>query len=203
MQLSYWERDSFIKKIDVLIVGSGLVGLTAAIHIKEQRPDWHVVVAERGVLPSGASTKNAGFTCFGSVTEILDDLSNQPIDYVMETIRMRWEGLQRLQQRVGKKNMSYKNWGSYELFRQEDEAILEQSLSQISKLNTLIEPITGIPTVFSERNDQINVFGFKGRSQMVKPRGLRHGIIINKGDDLPRRRPNPKVSRGRDVRLFK
>jgi hypothetical protein len=28
------------------------------------------------VLPHGASTKNAGFACFGSISEIIDDLKS-------------------------------------------------------------------------------------------------------------------------------
>ena len=33
-----------------------------------------ILVLEKGILPQGASTKNAGFACFGSLSEIIDDL---------------------------------------------------------------------------------------------------------------------------------
>ena len=58
--LSFWERESFLSNIDVAIIGSGLVGLSAAIHLKEKHPNLQVVIFERGALPTGASTRNAG-----------------------------------------------------------------------------------------------------------------------------------------------
>src|SRR6185312_8405304 len=71
---SYWERTAFVDHADVIIIGSGIVGLSAALHLKRQRPDLKVTVLERGFLPSGASTKNAGFACFGSLSEQLSYL---------------------------------------------------------------------------------------------------------------------------------
>ncbi len=67
-ELSYWEQESFFKGIDVAVIGSGIVGLTAAIHLKTLEPHSRIVVLERGALPTGASTRNAGFACFGSLT---------------------------------------------------------------------------------------------------------------------------------------
>ena len=69
---SYWES-YLLKDIDYLIVGGGIVGLTCALTLKSEHPKARVVVIERGIWPSGASIKNAGFACFGSVSEILDD----------------------------------------------------------------------------------------------------------------------------------
>lgn len=69
--LSYWEKVNFYRP-DIIIVGSGIVGLTAAIAIKKQQPNISVTILERGFLPSGASTKNAGFACFGSISELIE-----------------------------------------------------------------------------------------------------------------------------------
>ena len=71
--LSYWEQNTWLNDIDVAVVGSGIVGLCCAIRLKERFPEKKIVVFERGQLPSGASTKNAGFACFGSTSELLDD----------------------------------------------------------------------------------------------------------------------------------
>ena len=81
-ELSHWEADSFFSNIDTLIVGAGIVGLSAALHLRAKFPNRRIVVVDRGPLPIGASTRNAGFACFGSMTELLDDLSNQPEDSV-------------------------------------------------------------------------------------------------------------------------
>jgi len=53
--LSFWERQSFFSGIDVAIIGSGLVGLSAALHLKEKEPDLRVVIFERGSIPTGAN----------------------------------------------------------------------------------------------------------------------------------------------------
>ena len=37
-ELSYWERETFFKALDIAIIGSGIVGLTAAIHLKITQP---------------------------------------------------------------------------------------------------------------------------------------------------------------------
>ena len=55
--LSFWERESFFKGIDVAIIGCGIVGLNAAIRLKEIDPTISVAIFERGALPEGASTR--------------------------------------------------------------------------------------------------------------------------------------------------
>ena len=73
---SFWETQSYLKNIDVVIIGSGIVGLNAAISYLEINKNGKVVVLERGIFPTGASTKNAGFACFGSVSELISDIKN-------------------------------------------------------------------------------------------------------------------------------
>ena len=85
--LSYWERETFFKKLDVAVIGSGIVGLAAAIHLKTQNPGLQVAILERGPLPVGASTRNAGFACFGSMTELIDDLTRMSEDDVRFIMR--------------------------------------------------------------------------------------------------------------------
>ncbi|MCC7158194.1 MAG: FAD-dependent oxidoreductase [Ignavibacteria bacterium] len=71
--LSFWEKNSLLN-YDVIIVGSGILGLSTACEIKERRPEKNVLILERGIFPTGASTKNAGFLCYGGLTEILADI---------------------------------------------------------------------------------------------------------------------------------
>lgn len=54
--LSYWENVSFIN-YDLIIVGSGIVGLSTAVKYKKRHPSATIAILERGVFPSGASTK--------------------------------------------------------------------------------------------------------------------------------------------------
>ncbi len=114
--LSYWEKETYINHTDFLVVGSGIVGLPTAIHLKQRHPSKKVTVLERGYLPTGASTKNAGFACIGSPSELLADLKEQPENIVFSTAQKRWEGLKYLRQLLGDEEIEYKSLGSYELF---------------------------------------------------------------------------------------
>ncbi len=127
-QLSHWEWESFFKDIDVLIVGSGITGLSAAIHLKEQSPSMKVVVIDRGPLPIGASTRNAGFACFGSLSELLDDQKHSSREDVLELVAQRYEGLCRLRERYSDAALGYKAWGGYEIFRDEYNDLYTQCL---------------------------------------------------------------------------
>jgi glycine/D-amino acid oxidase-like deaminating enzyme len=93
MHLSYWEYKSWFQNIDFTIIGSGIVGLHAALHLRKRFPESKILVIEKGSLPEGASTKNAGFACFGSLSEIVDDLKSQTPEEVFQLISKRWEGL--------------------------------------------------------------------------------------------------------------
>ncbi len=95
---SYWERTAFIDDADVVVIGSGIVGLSAALHLKKQHPLLKVLVLERGFLPTGASTKNAGFACFGTVSEQLKGLERASEEEVAALVNYKWRGLQRLRQ---------------------------------------------------------------------------------------------------------
>ena len=89
MKLSYWEKKSWFTNIDFCIVGSGIVGLSCALELKKMYPQSKVLVLERGILPQGASTKNAGFACFGSMSEILSDLKHHTEKEVFDLVKQR------------------------------------------------------------------------------------------------------------------
>lgn len=165
--LSYWERETFFRHLDVAIIGSGIVGLSAAIHLKTLRPNWQIAVLERGVLPFGASTRNAGFACFGSVTELLDDLQQTPEEEVWALVERRWRGLQRLRERVGEERMLYQQLGGYELFRPEEEAVFQQCVERIGAFNQNLCAITGEPDTYKIVNDRIGAFGFQHTKRLI------------------------------------
>lgn len=171
MNLSYWELQAFFQDIDVLIVGSGIVGLNAAITLKERQPKLKIAVAERGCLPAGASTKNAGFSCFGSVSELLDDMDEHPEDFVLNILEKRWRGLQRLKERVGTTNMCYHEHGNFEVFRTKDQALFQQCSDKIAYLNDKLEKTIGLKDTFSICNDRIAAFGFADVQQLIWNRG--------------------------------
>ena len=72
--LSVWEKESFYSTQDVILVGGGLMGLWTAYELKKKNPYLKITILERNTIPLGASTRNAGFACFGSPTEIIHDM---------------------------------------------------------------------------------------------------------------------------------
>lgn len=151
--LSFWEKNSLLKA-DVIIIGSGIVGLSSAAELKENYPEKNIVVLEKGCLPTGASTKNAGFACFGSLTEILADLKTMPSTDVLNLINTRWEGLQLLRQRLGDSSIGFLQKGGYELIEEHNMEVF----SKIEEVNTLLYPLFG-QSVFNEANYKVKEFG--------------------------------------------
>lgn len=141
MDLSYWEYMTWFHAVDYTVVGSGIVGLNCALRLRQRFPKSKIVVLERGILPSGASTKNAGFACFGSLSEILDDLKNHSEEEVFNLVRQRQHGLNLLRQNLGDKEIGYKQYGGYEIFRKEDTSTHNDCLQHIEKVNTLLKPL--------------------------------------------------------------
>jgi len=157
MNFSFWETDSWFSDIDYCIIGSGITGLNCALRLKEAEPDSKVVILEKGILPEGASTKNAGFACFGSISEILDDLNTHSSEEVLQLVEKRKNGLDLLRNNLGDEIIDFQNLGSYELFTEADNELYQECLARIPEVNALLKP------VFSEDAFEVsrNKFGFK------------------------------------------
>lgn len=136
---SFWEIQSWFTNVDYCIVGSGIVGLNCALSLKEKYPHAKIVVLDKGILPKGASTKNAGFSCFGSISEIASDLKNHSEQEVVSLVQKRWEGVQLLRRRLGDKQIGYKQHGGYEVFFSQEE--YEVALERMPMINNLLEGV--------------------------------------------------------------
>ena len=158
MQLSYWELKNWFTKVDYTVVGSGIVGLHAALRLREKYPDSKILVLEKGMLPHGASTKNAGFACFGSISEIIDDLKSHSAEEVFQLVTKRWEGLRLLRKRLGDEAIDFKPYGGYELFLKEDESCYEECVNKLPFINEILKPLFR-SDVFAKELDR---FGFNG-----------------------------------------
>ncbi|MDW3648162.1 MAG: FAD-dependent oxidoreductase [Bacteroidia bacterium] len=163
--ISFWESNSLMK-YDYIIVGGGIVGLSTAAELLEKDSDAKVLVLERGLFPSGASTKNAGFACFGSVSELWQDLNLIGEEGMLGLVEKRWKGLGLLKKRLGEKKLGYLNYGGYELLRGEELHYLDQ----LAKINKLLSPVFGTK-VYKNAAERISQFAFS--SDAVK------GIIEN------------------------
>ncbi len=158
MNLSYWEIKNWFTNVDYTIVGSGIVGLHAALRLRERFPESKVLVLEKGMLPQGASTKNAGFACFGSISEICEDLKSHSEEEIIQLIQKRWNGLQLLRKRLGDQTIDFQPFGGYELFLNQDESAYQEALQKIPFINEIIKPIFKTD-VFVKEIDRFNFNG--------------------------------------------
>ena len=166
-QLSYWEKETYLKRVNFLIIGSGIVGLSTAIHLRKSNPNKKILVLERGYLPSGASTKNAGFACIGSASEILDDLKTNSEIQVFSTLEKRWKGLNYLRELLGDQAIDYQELGSHELFLPKEKEAYLNSLDQLEFLNQNLKRITGIEHNFKVANQICEKSGFNGFNKAI------------------------------------
>lgn len=165
LNYSYWELKEWFTNVDFTIVGSGIVGLNCALELKKKHPAAKILILEKGILPQGASTKNAGFACFGSLSELIDDLNAHTEEEVFNLVKKRWEGLELLKTNLGEKDIDFQLNKGYELFQ--DTKFFESCLARKNEINKLLKPLFN-SEVFSVNE---NVFGFNN---------IHENYIVNK-----------------------
>lgn len=151
--ISFWEKSTLLT-YDFMIIGSGIVGLNTAINLKILHPLSSVLVLERGILPTGASTHNAGFACMGSLSELTDDLQTLSEEELLSLFTQRKQGIELLRQRLGDEAMGYRKNGSHELLAAHEAPILDK----LDYFNTLLRGVSEQP-VFRISNETIDHFG--------------------------------------------
>lgn len=166
-QLSYWERETFFKNIDFAIIGSGIVGLNTALELRKIYPTKKIVVFERSFLPYGASTRNAGFACFGSLSELIHDTKTLGEETVFKLTQKRIRGIQKIKSTLGISSADFRNYGGHELFFKTNQALYESCAAQISHYNKMVEEICGEPHCFSIQNKNIKKFGFAQTEHLI------------------------------------
>jgi hypothetical protein len=179
MQFSYWENQHFINYADLVVIGSGIVGLNAAIAFKNKYPKKQVTVIEKGILPTGGSTKNAGFACIGSVSELRDDLTHIEEKHVWDTVELRFKGLNKLRELIGDKNMNYLHYGGFEVF--DSKIDFEKNEEKINDFNYKLKSITGIEKTFQINKTKIKQSGFNGFKFCIENRAegqLNTGLMM-------------------------
>ncbi len=158
-KLSFWERSIYTDGIDFTIVGAGIVGMSTALHLRKAHPKAKILLIERGYLPTGASTKNAGFACFGSPTELKDDLNKMNEHAVWETVAMRLQGLEELFALVNPSRIDFETSGSWDIIREDDTELTPDFLDY---LNEQLYQISGEKKVYSEDQLKMKESGFNG-----------------------------------------
>ncbi|HLP28790.1 MAG TPA: FAD-dependent oxidoreductase [Candidatus Didemnitutus sp.] len=149
---SFWEHESWLT-YDVVIIGGGIIGVNTAIECATRHPEWRVLLLERNLLPTGASTRNAGFACVGSLSEIASDIDLMGTDAARNLVQQRLDGLTLLRERCSGYDVGYTEDGGSEIFLED-----HPSLSRLEEVNDLLAPIFGC-AAFTQRNDLIAAYG--------------------------------------------
>jgi gamma-glutamylputrescine oxidase len=177
--LSFWEKDVFLKKYDVIIIGAGFSGLWLAYFLKKYQPKIEIAILEAGTLPTGASTKNAGFSCFGSPSELLENIEVMGIDHAMFWSEKRYKGINMIRQCFGSE-VEFDDCGGTELF--DDKILFEETKEQLSTLNHSIKSIVGNDNHFFLDEHIIQNAGFSGFQYAIKNSvegSIHSGKLIN------------------------
>lgn len=162
MNPSIWELETFYRNRHVIIIGSGFTGLWSAISIKEKFPEKSVLILEKSSIPCGASTRNAGFACFGSLTEIISDAESMGWPKTLVLVKMRFEGLQRIQKYCKPQEIDFELSGGFEILPD------NHALSKMDEVNLKLKAITNLEETFSLQQQKLHEFGLKNSEFLIE-----------------------------------
>jgi gamma-glutamylputrescine oxidase len=166
--ISIWEKETFYAPYDIVIVGSGFVGLWSGFQLKKKNPKLKIAIVDRGIIPTGASTRNAGFACFGSLSEVVYDAQTMGNDKMLHLVEMRYKGLERIQKYFDDNLIDFDMCGGYELFDSSDKVSSGQLQQNIDYINSLFKSITGKKKTYKLVDGNISAFGFANTKHLVK-----------------------------------
>jgi gamma-glutamylputrescine oxidase len=169
-QVSVWEKESFYEPKDVIIVGSGFVGLWSAYYLKKRNPKLSVSIVDRGIIPTGASTRNAGFACFGSATELIADTMSIGEEKMLDIVEMRYKGLKKIRKIFHDKKIGYEEFGGFELITDSQQMDINVLRSNIDWLNQKLKKITRKQKTFQLNDPKIAAFGFACAHHLIENR---------------------------------
>ncbi len=134
---SYWDDNT---QYDLAIIGAGITGSMVAFFLEQLAPSMRIVLIEKEPSPYGATTRNAGFACFGSVSEFLDDKHEHGEDYAVNLMIKRINGLSILQDVFRHDDIGWKNNGGVEFFTTKD--MYDECVEAVPNINQYIENTT-------------------------------------------------------------
>lgn len=158
---SWWEQGLLDRTL--VVIGAGIVGLSTALALRHLRPHDPILVLERGLLPTGATTRSAGFACLGSLTELLGDVRTLGLEATVDLVARRHAGLQRLRERLGDEALGYAPTSGWELLPPgSDDALhaldtLDDALRSRLGTSVLVRDDAALPT-----------FGFGRTAHLVR-----------------------------------
>ncbi len=199
---SYWEHE-YYSLPDVCIIGAGITGLSCAIELARQNPRLKIVVIEKSHTGTMATTRNAGFLCYGSPTEILRDLNSTDEYQVIELLKQKHRGHNTLLSLVRKRKQIYKRVSGYELF--DSKVKFEETLNSLSQLNIIFKEATGFDSYYKEVQPNLmqlhGLRGFIGAVELFQE-GQVHSQNLDQALELKARNLGIRVLRGVTIKAI-
>ncbi|NCI50247.1 FAD-binding oxidoreductase [Sediminibacterium roseum] len=159
--LSIWEKESFYAPQDVIIIGAGLMGLWSALELKKKNDALRITILERNTIPLGASTRNAGFACFGSPTELICDAETSGADNMLAVAEMRYKGIEKIRTYFADAVIAFDLCGGYECINK-DYKYWDALNDRIAWLNATLQPITHRKNTFRRTDEKLATLGLQG-----------------------------------------
>lgn len=180
MDVSVWEKESFYESCDVLIVGAGLLGLWTARELKIKQPRLKVTLIDKSPVPFGASTRNAGFACFGSPSEMIHDLDTMGEDAMWRIVEMRYKGIEKILKTFNAEQTGYEPLGGFECYT-EGRFDKDFLLDKLAVINAGMQSITGDEHSFTDATNKLSTYGMEGFTMMLGNRyegGIHSGRYV-------------------------
>jgi len=177
--ISVWENETYFAPQNIVIVGGGLMGLWTAITLKEQKPNLSITVVERNVTPLGASTRNAGFSCFGSPTELLHDAKTLGESAMLQIVEKRYKGIEKIKKYFGNV-IDFDACGGYECLT-EKQLPANEINDALAYLNKLLADITNTHHTFKRNDAALTALGLQNFDALVENKwegGLHSGKLV-------------------------
>lgn len=146
MSYSIWLDETKDKKnYDVVIIGAGIAGASAAYWLKKEDSSLKIAVLDRSTIAGGASGRNAGFITCGSVEHFNRLVGKHGREEAYEIWNFSEKNLELLKQEVIKDKSDYFGFahkGSFSLASTDAEfAELKETAKIMEEMNIAVETI--------------------------------------------------------------
>jgi glycine/D-amino acid oxidase-like deaminating enzyme len=182
MMVSIWEQQTYYADAGVFIVGSGLMGLWTAYELLLAEPDLSIIIADSLPVPAKASTRNAGFACFGSPSEICSDWGILTEEELWQTAEMRYKGIGKIRKICGDTAIDFDGSGGFEVFLPGSDWASTAGQQRIEWLNKGFQEITGNSETYTNCTSQMPDLGLRNFGMMYGNSlegGLHSGKLVN------------------------